>query len=686
VVAGVAGLPSSGVAAVALNLTAISVTGSGHVTAWPSGMPRPATSNVNFGSGQTVANLLVVGVGVGGRVSLLNAAGTTHLVADVQGWFPVGAGFTAGSPVRILDSRIGLGGPASPVSSEPRPVRVLGVGGVPASGVAAVVVNVTALGATRSTSLAVWPAGTRRPPTSTLALGPGQAVAHLVVAAPGAGGSFDVAASGGTADVLVDLQGWFATGAGYVPLPQRRVLDTRTGLGAPKAPVGAGQSIPLVLTGVAGVPPSRVGAVVLNVGVVGPTAPSFVTDWPDAQPAPAPQVSNLNFVARQVVANLVLAKLGPNGAVRLSNSAGVTNLIVDVLGWLPAPPASRVWASVSAGEHTCAIRTDKTLWCWGAGYFGQLGDGATVDRNTPVQVGQGAAWVTVSVGDVHTCAIQVDRSLWCWGVNSLGQVGDGTYVDRNTPVQIGAASWTTVSAGLVHGCAIRTDHSLWCWGANGSGQIGDGTTVDRSAPVRVGRASTWATVSAGRAGTCATRADHTLWCWGDNQRGEVGDGTTVDRHSPVQIGRALTWITVSAGSDHTCAIRTDHTLWCWGDNARGAVGDGTTVDRHSPVRVGTIRSWTTVAAGQYTTCATRSDHSLWCWGFNIVGQVGDGTRVDRHSPVRVDTVSTWATVSAGSYATCATRTDDSLWCWGYNFFGELGLGDGDNRWLPNPLL
>src|SRR4029450_3346903 len=103
----------------------------------------------------------------------------------------------------------------------------------------------------------------------------------------------------------------------------------------------------------------------------------------------------------------------------------------------------------------------------------------------------------VTAGYSHTCAIAVDGALSCWGGNYSGQLGDGTTMNRTTPVRVGEGSWVVIEAGTSYTCAIRTGGTLWCWGSNMQGQLGDGSTTSRTAPVQVGDAATWATVSAG---------------------------------------------------------------------------------------------------------------------------------------------------------------------------------------------
>ena len=120
---------------------------------------------------------------------------------------------------------------------------------------------------------------------------------------------------------------------------------------------------------------------------------------------------------------------------------------------IPAVPA------VAAGyAHTCTIRTDGTLWCWGSNYSGELGDGTATSQTTPERAGTATNWAGIDAGGNFTCALRTDGTLWCWGSNTRGQLGDGSTTNRNTPVQVGTATnWASVSAGDSHTCAVRTD-------------------------------------------------------------------------------------------------------------------------------------------------------------------------------------------------------------------------------------
>src|SRR5579875_1021799 len=282
-VAGKDGVPSSGVSAVVLNVTAVDATAATYVSVYPDGKPRPVASNLNVTPGQVFPNLVIVPVEADGKVDFFNHAGSVDLVADLAGYYTTtggGASQVSAGPVRVLDTRAGTGGYHSPVGSgQSISLQVTGREGVPASGVSAVVLNVTAVDATASSFVTFYPAWQTRPLASNLNFTKGEIFPNLVIVPVGAGGKVDFYNHAGSVDLVADISGYYTTGSGapFTSTGPARVLDTRDGTGGYTSPVGAGQSISLQVDGRDGVPASGVSAVVLNVTAVDATAASYVT-------------------------------------------------------------------------------------------------------------------------------------------------------------------------------------------------------------------------------------------------------------------------------------------------------------------------------------------------------------------------------------------------------------------------
>jgi hypothetical protein len=342
-------IPTSGVAAVAVNVTVVSPRAVGAIIVYGHSLPRPATSNLNFAPGQTVADMVIVTPGADGKVDLFNfSTAGANLLVDISGYYRTGAaaapgGYTPVAPVRVLDTRIGLGAPKALVGGRSTlAVAVTGRARVPTSGVAAIAVTVTVLGPRAAGAIIVYGHSLPRPATSNLNFAPGQSIADMVIVTPGADGKVDLFnCSAAGANLLVDISGYYRAApagqpGGYSPISPVRVLDTRAGLGAAKALVSGGSSVPVAVTGRAGVPTSGVAAVVLTVSVVGPRTAGFLSVFGHSLPRPA--TSTLNFAAGQTVANLVVAVPGADGKVDLFNgAAGGANLLVDVTGYYVAP-------------------------------------------------------------------------------------------------------------------------------------------------------------------------------------------------------------------------------------------------------------------------------------------------------------------------------------------------------------
>ena len=357
--AGRGGVPAAGAVAVAFNLTAVDAAAAGFFTASPAGEARPVVSNLNVtGRGQTVANLVVVRLGAGGAVNLFSQTGG-DLVVDVAGYWTAATAATAGrfvalKPSRLLDSRVGNGATGAVPAGGRIDLAVAGRGGVPATGAAAVVLNLTATDAAAPGYVSAWPTGGVQPLASVLNLpARGATVPNLVVVPIGAGGKVSLFAQAG-AQLVADVAGWFTgesapsgTDGLFVPLSPARLLDTR-----PNGIVGAGQTRLLPVGGNGGVPAAGVAAVVLNLTGTEARAAGYVTAFP-AQTT-MPLASNLNLpAAGATVANAAVVALGEGEALRLFSQQG-THLVVDVAGYFQGATAPAEQIPVVA-QHRPAV-------------------------------------------------------------------------------------------------------------------------------------------------------------------------------------------------------------------------------------------------------------------------------------------------------------------------------------------
>jgi hypothetical protein len=326
-------VPATGVDSVVVNVTATASTAGGYLTVYPTGTARPNASNLNFTPGSTVPNLVTAKVGTGGRITIYNDSGSTHVIGDVVGWYGTaaasgGSRFVPISPTRVYDSRFDPAGPFW--GGEPDGVSLP----VPIPNVSAVMLNVTATGPTTAGYLTIWPGNQAQPNTSNLNFVRGQSVPNMVVVPIDDDGSIGIFNSAGLTDVIIDVVGYFSSdlpgASAFTSAAPVRALDTRTGTGGPAQPIGANSSIDVAMTGHNGIPNDAV-AVLANFTAAAPTAGGYLTTWP--QGIARPGASTLNFSANQTVANLAVVPVGDTGAISIYNASGSTHTIADVNGW-----------------------------------------------------------------------------------------------------------------------------------------------------------------------------------------------------------------------------------------------------------------------------------------------------------------------------------------------------------------
>ncbi len=311
----------------------------------------------------------------------------------------------------------------------------------------------------------------------------------------------------------------------------------------------------------------------------------------------------------------------------------------DTSRLLPTPVAGGlVFRNVSAGEdHTCGVTTDFLAYCWGEPIGGKLGIGSPVRRivTSPTRVAGGLKFRVVAVGFVHSCGLTVpDDRAYCWGDNSEGQLGDGTTTERDTPVPVaGGRRFRQVTTGALYTCAVTPSYQGYCWGRDDEGELGDGATrQDRSRPSLVAGGHLFAQISAGGGNTCAVTTTARAFCWG---AGPVGDGSTLTRFEPRAVSGNLSFTRVTAGGGQMCGEATSKKAYCWGHNSLGSLGNGQAFGfATKPVAVSGGLLFAQLSAGRGT-CGKTPEGAAYCWGENGDGQLGDGTTVSRFVPTLV---------------------------------------------------
>jgi alpha-tubulin suppressor-like RCC1 family protein len=443
------------------------------------------------------------------------------------------------------------------------------------------------------------------------------------------------------------------------------------------------------------------------------------------------------------------------------------------------------WRNVSVrGAATIAIKTNGTLWAWGYNAQGSLGDNTRVNKSSPVQIGSDINWDYVvglggvSVNTTSFIARKTNSTLWSWGYGSEGNLGDNTTQHRSSPTQIGnGIDWSEIAASTSSGVAVKTNGTIWSWGGNSSGQLGLNDLVHRSSPTQIGSDTDWL-LPGGNSGFVVIKTNGTLWAWGNGGNGQLGLNDRISRSSPIQIGSSTNWLrlpsygdgqqmlvlegtatkpdaptnvvatvtgisTVSVsftrplsdnGSDifqytvtsnpgnikaysstygpitvsnlnpqstytftvtatnsvgdslpsTSSSITTDtpaSSLYSFGINDSGELGLNDLINRSSPVQVGSASTWNYLASGRSFVLATKRNGTLWGWGGGGKGQLGNPT-ISRSSPIQIGALTNWSAISAGDNSSYGIKTDGTLWAWGYGLNGQLGINSTVDKSSP----
>ena len=386
-----------------------------------------------------------------------------------------------------------------------------------------------------------------------------------------------------------------------------------------------------------------------------------------------------------------------------------------------------------------AVGSDGNAYAWGYNRYGQLGDGTTTTRTTPVKVSKpvGAptdfTYVQVSGGYYHSLAIGSDGYAYAWGRSDSGQLGNNTTTTYSSvPVRVRDPTSPTdknkglkaiqVSAGGDHSLAVGSDGNAYAWGSNGSGQLGDGTYTTRTTPVKVSKPAdaptnfTYVQVSGGYNDSLAVGSDGNAYGCGDNTYGKLGDGTSTSRAMPVKASKPadaptdFTYIQISAGAGHSLAVGSDGYAYAWGRSDSGQLGNNTSGfgahssvpvhvrDPSSPTDENKGLKATQVSGGGDHSLAVGSDGYVYAWGINNYGQLGNNTTSGSTAnpvPVHVRNPANSADTSKGLQATqvkvgydfsLAMGSDGNAYAWGANGNGQLGNDTTNTKLVPVPVV
>lgn len=488
-VLGRAGVPAAGVSAVLVDVAVVNPTTGTVLTVWPDLTDRPGVSMLNADPGVVQSNTAIVPVGSNGKINIYNHAGSTHLVADVHGYFLSApstgtglGGFVPMTHTRLVDTRSGLGAPAATIPSGGTITVTVGNGApVPATANAAWL-NLTVVGATAQSYLSTYPAG-GAVGSSTIDFPTGTSAQSTAVKL-GTGGRVVIRnAGGGAIHLLVDAQGYFTaaptSGAGLRP-SQRRLLDTRSA----DNPIPAGGTIDVAVGGGNGLPTRNIAGAALNLTAVTPAGTGFLVAWPTGETAPATSINN--FPPGGARASLAVVRPGREGKVTIRNSSsGSLHLVVDLEGWfadplpgVPVTPYARGAAIQASPANGALVGALEFAY---VDNIGRLVHGRIPDPDNL----SGAQWTPISGGEafsgtpaiasqpdgrVQVTAQHTDSNIWSLTQVTAGMPGWGEWSRLGGSMATPTAAQRMPDGALVQ-FAVDADGQLWVLSqtaANGS--------------------------------------------------------------------------------------------------------------------------------------------------------------------------------------------------------------------------
>jgi alpha-tubulin suppressor-like RCC1 family protein len=361
-------------------------------------------------------------------------------------------------------------------------------------------------------------------------------------------------------------------------------------------------------------------------------------------------------------------------------------------------------------SHSCAVFAGGAVRCWGANHQGQLGDGTTIDRTSPVAVAGLSDVTQISVGAESSCAVLAAGTVRCWGAGygvlpadvpnlrgalrlsssykrTCAVIDDGSvqcWSDGLAPAPVPwLAGVRQIAVGFLHSCALLDDGTVRCWGVNSDGQLGDGTTTGTQQPVVASGVFDATEVAVGFSHTCALRRDGSIVCWGVDFASRLGDGSYSDSLVAAPVPLARPALELAAGTNHSCARLDDGSVWCWGSDYSGELGDGHSARICAPLPVVGLSGAYALIAGDRMSCALTRGQVLDCWGLVIAApdwQIAPHAVVLPATPQTMD-------VAIGYDHACVLRADETVACWGSDQFGQLGDGNqGDAVHSAAPVI
>lgn len=378
----------------------------------------------------------------------------------------------------------------------------------------------------------------------------------------------------------------------------------------------------------------------------------------------------------------------------------------------PIVPAPTILSIDTSSQHTCQLRGDLQIYCWGDGY--RIGNSNTNSNPVPQAITnpqEVPSWKQLASGRA-SCALSNNDEIYCWGYGSTGLIGNGSNASSFIPTAVQKPSevsyWQQVSSSDTNVCAIADTNQTYCWGAGLEGQLGYGGYTNQNIPTQVfnpTNVTSWKQISAGHQFTCGISNDDQIYCWGYNQYGGLGTGDLIHHATPVQIVNPMNvtkwkYVSTSHSGKHSCGISNNDQIYCWGNNQFGQLGRGSSNGPQNPtpgfylakqvINPMNVLSWQQVSAGgSNNTCALGSDDQIYCWGSQGRGHLGNGTNQHSNVPTPIlnpFTNMSWKFTNMASDTGCGIDNNDVAYCWGGNQSGELGIGNYFDQPTPVAVL
>jgi len=376
----------------------------------------------------------------------------------------------------------------------------------------------------------------------------------------------------------------------------------------------------------------------------------------------------------------------------------------------------------SGYNHTIALTSSYRVYAWGQNDKGQLGDGTTEDKFTPIDITpyfnlRSNEWISnVNTGLLFSVAITSDKRVFTWGDNFSGQLGDGTTRNRFLPTDI-TSSFNLgndefiydFSCGSTFSILFTSLNRVFGWGANNSGQLADPNLsrkvlpTDITSNIVLQEYEGIVKITTGSSHTLIYTTRNRVLTWGSNTYGQLGDGTISSRSTPTDItarfslGASEGIKYIASGETHSILVTTANRIFSWGENNFGQLGDGTESNRISPVEI--TSNFNLQVDDDITKISTKADHNLlltstnlvFTWGYNFYGQLGDGSNQSSSLPIMItpsfqlQSNENIESVYAGCQHSMAISTDNQVFTWGNNLYGQLGNKDTSNRLKPTEI-